>query len=275
MKRCKMHGQSGVSIMEVLIVLVIAAILLTVSVALFGNSSDNFKRQNAARAFKNYLERARFDSVKRRATTAADMANVKVLSPTSFSYTIDRNQNGTIEDPAETQTITLTDRVMITGNNFNFPVTVRFDQRGQITVENGSGPEVVPLFYFCNGTCRPQTATAANANIVYVSPSGTVAMMSGDESMPTFNNPNVTAVPSTASVNPLLSVWTYGTNAPTPTPTPAPPPSPLPSPTPVPSPSVSPTPSPTPPACQTGEVPEQTGCRCVSPKWVRANGKCR
>ncbi len=62
--------------MELLIVLAIAAVLVTASVALFGRTTANIQRQNAARQFKNYLERARFDSIKRRANLPAQMANI-------------------------------------------------------------------------------------------------------------------------------------------------------------------------------------------------------
>ena len=268
-----MKNQSGASLLELLVVLVIAGILVTFAVAQFGRSRDNIGRQNIAREFKVSLERARFDSVKRRASSVGEMSTVKLLSATSFSYTTDLNQNGRIENPVETRTVDFGNRsdVQVTGTGFIYPVTISFDQRGQITAKNSADADINPLFYFCNGPCTVSTANAANSNIIYVSPTGTVAMLKGGEAVPTFGNPAVTSVASNTSVNPLLAVWTAASS--TPTPSPSPTPSASPTPTPSPTPSVTPTPIPI--ACQAGENPSITGCICQSPMWVRSNGRCR
>ena len=265
--------------MEVLMVLVIVAIILGLAVTLLGRSKDIIQRQNSARQFKNYLERARFDSVKRRASDASQMATIRVLSATSYSYTIDLNQNGRIDD-AETITVNTNAvaDIQIAGTGLVFPVTIRFDQRGATTTVNAAAAEIVPLFYFCNNSCTPATATAENSNSVYLSATGTATMLKGGDVPPFFTNPTVTAVDSGQSVNPQLAVWQIDPNSPTPSPTPAPSPvgSPTPSPTPTasPSPTATPSPSPSPATCSAGQS-VSTGCRCVSPMWVRSNGKCR
>jgi prepilin-type N-terminal cleavage/methylation domain-containing protein len=265
--------QAGFSLVELMIVIVIAAVITTFAVMRFTSSKDNLQRQNVAREFKNSLERARFDAVKRRPGSTSDMSTVQVLSATSFSYTIDRNQNGVIDGTAETTTIDFSSRgrVQVAGDNFVYPVTVAFDRKGQIRARNASNQVVNPTFYFCNGSCTPLTANAANSNIVYVSPTGTVSMMQGGQTVPTFANPTVTNVNSSSSVNPMLSVWDpYVAGTPTPTPTATP----VSTPTPTPTPSISPTPSPSPPTCAAGERPAQTGCACLAPRWKRNNGKC-
>ena len=288
MKKFLPSSQAGFSFIELMIVITIAIILATFALMQFGASRENLHRQNVAREFKNVLERSRFDAVKRRPGSDSDMSVVRVLSQTSFSYTTDRNQNGIIDGTAETTTVDFSQRgdVKISSEGHVFPITIAFDRRGQITVENGAGLPANALFYFCNGDCTPATATPANSNIVYVSPTGTVAMMRGGESVPSFENPAVTSIASTFAVNPLLSVWEGdGTEetptptpavspTPTPTPTPTPSPSGTPSPTPTPSPSPMPSPSPSPVACASGQKPATTGCTCVAPKWVRKNGKC-
>lgn len=58
----------------------------------------------------------------------------------------------------------------------------------------------------------------------------------------------------------------------TPTPTPTPAPEPTPTPTPMPTPTPTPMPS---NACTSGQRPSWTDCTCVSPMWVRNNGKCQ
>jgi Tfp pilus assembly protein FimT len=263
--------------MELLIVLSIAAVLVTFAVGLFGRSRDNFQRQNSARQFKNLLERARFDAVKRRAG-AGQFSAVKLLSATSYTYTIDLNQNGLI-DSGETVPVDLSGSGITIATISSFPITVSFDQRGQTNTVDGSSASATPIFYFCNGSCTSSTANATNSNIIYVSPTGTVAMMTGGTTLPTFSNPSVTTVGSTTYVNPMLAVWDPDPNAPLSTPTPTPTASPTatpvtPTPTPTASPSVSPTPTPTPASCSSGQS-VSTGCRCVAPMWIRSNGKCR
>lgn len=291
------NRQQGASLIELLVVLAIASILFTVAASQFGNSNDVLTRQNIAREFKVSLERARFDAVKRRAGTLAEMSTVTVLSETSFSYTIDFNQNGVIDDPGETKVVNFGSRsnVTITGTNFVFPITIKFDRRGHTTVVNGDIPAttISPMFYFCNGSCTVATATSQNANIIYVSPTGTVSMMRGGQTVPTFDDPSVTAIDGSLAVNPKLAVWMPGspsgspTGSPTPTPaatatpsfTPTATPTSTPTATPTGSPAASASPTPTPTAtpvsCTYGQKPSHTGCVCVSPMWVRQNGKCQ
>src|SRR5690242_18343723 len=75
-------GQSGASLIEILVVMAIAAVLVTAAVTKFGNSNRILDRQNIARGFKVALERARFDSVKRHATSTTDQSRIAVVSAT-------------------------------------------------------------------------------------------------------------------------------------------------------------------------------------------------
>ena len=280
MKIVGTNSQTGASIMELLIVLAVAAILATVAISRFDRSGSNLERQNVAREFKADLERARFDSVKRRASTCSDMSRVTINDATSFSVTTDRNQNGTLETPAETQNMSFAGRsdVTIVGNGVTLPVTIRFDERGHALLSDcvTSPPPNVPLVYFCNGTCTPATADSQNSNVVFISAAGTVALLTGGSTMPTFANPSVSSIDANLQVNPLLAVWDPSAPSSTPTPTPASTATPTPTPTPSPTPSGTPTPTPTPaPICFTGEKPSLTGCTCQSPMWLRTNGKCQ
>ena len=94
MTKQRRDRQAGVSLIEVLIVLVIVAVLVTIAIAQFSRPKEVFQRQNIAREFKVALERARFDSVKRRPATVADEAKVIVNSSTSFSYITDLDGDG-------------------------------------------------------------------------------------------------------------------------------------------------------------------------------------
>jgi len=315
MRQSKTKKESGISVIEVVIVLVVIAILVTFALASFKSSGRNFTRQNIAREFKVNLERARFDSVKRRASVCSDMSGV-TIDDSSFTLMIDMDNDGRLSDN-EVRVADLSYRsdVTIVPNGVTLPLTVRFDQRGQAFINDCSPSSVptatIPLLYFCNGNCTPETANAENSNVIFISPAGTVAMLYGGEGMPTFDEPTVTAVGEQDNINPLLVVWNQITGSPSPSPspsvTPDPGPSgsptptvtptptlsptptvsptptaspgpgtPTPTPTPTPSPSATPTPSPTPASCPTtapwGSPP---ACTCMAPQTVRRSGQCK
>lgn len=206
MKKINFGSQRGNSLIEIMIVLVIATIVMAFAIVGFGNSKTQFNRQNIARELKVSLERARFDSVKRRAVNAADLAEVKLLSATSFSVKTDINQNG-ILDASETRTINFNGQngVQIVGNSLVFPITINFDRYGRITAKDGTSPtpqNVTPIFTICTNNCTVTNATASNSDVIYVSPSGTVAILTGGSSQPTFQSPNVSNVSVNSNVNP-------------------------------------------------------------------------
>lgn len=283
MQKPVLSREVGYSLTEVLIVLVVLGILLALAVTQFGRSRENLNRQNIAREFKVSLERARFDSVKRRASACSDMSRVTINDGTSFSVSTDLNQNGQLDLPGETQNYTFSGLgdVNLIGNGVALPVTIRFDERGRAFLQGDCDPlsiptSTVPLFFFCNGTCTAATANSQNANAIYISPSGTVAMLTGDSSVPTFSDPSVANVNTGTGVDNRLTVWTGTPPSPTPFPTPS-------QPTPTPLPSVSPTPpgtpSPTPTpirSCDYNERPRGNPptCICRAPMYIGNGGKC-
>lgn len=314
MQKRKRFYQKGASLIELLVVLAIGSILVTAAASQLGRSDKNLIRQNIAREFKVSLERARFDSVKRRPATPAEESKVTVLSATSFSYNTDLNQNGRLDNPGETITVDFANRsdVRITGTNFVFPITVSFDAKGEITVTNGtSPPEISPIFYFCNGACTVATANSENANKIYVSSTGTVIMMNGGDVLPTFAAPAVTVMTPYDNVNRYLAVWTdsagSSTSSPSGTPTPSPTQSPISSPTstasstatatatststatpmatataapsatatPISSPMASATATATPSVIECTYGERPPPCVCVSPMSIRRSGKCQ
>lgn len=289
MKTKKRNAQSGFSIIEIMIIVVVSAILLTFAVAQFGASRTIFQRQGIAREFKVNLERARFDSVKRRALTATTMAKL-VVNQTSFTVTTDLNQNGTL-DASDTKTVDFSGRsdVKIVGaTGVTFPVTILFDRRGHVYSTDSSSPaKSVLAFTFCTGGCTAANATPKNANVITISPTGTIAMLAGGDELPTYSSPGVTNVDYARNPDLLVSTnYASGTTptptlTPTPTPTatptatPTPTPTPTPTATPAPTPTPTPTATPTPTYCTSGQKPSSTGCTCKSPMWVRNNGKCQ
>ena len=305
MKKNKFNAQSGKSLIEILIVLAVGGVLVGMAVTRMTSAQSNMQRQNLAREFKVNLERARFDAVKRRG-----IAKIIITSATAYNVSLDLNQNGTTET-AETRYVSFPSLsgVKILGTNLIFPVTIQFDRFGNTTTINASNDAVDPVFTFCEN-CTLATATVANSNVISLSPTGTVAMLNGGETLPTFGNPTVTAVNGTSEVNswlvvtddnatpqptptstPTVTPTTTPTTTPTatispsptspiiiiigPTPTGSATPTPTVTPTPTPQPTPTVTPTPTVVYCSSGQKPAQAGCTCKLPMTVRTNGKCQ
>ena len=200
--------QSGVTLVELLIVIVVIGIVSSIALMQLRTPKNQLSRQNVARELKVAFERARFDSVKRRVATNAEMAKVTV-SATAFTLTTDVNLNGTLE-PSDAsinnfsnQNVTITNT---TGNAMVFPVTITYNKRGEPIAKDANNATVSPIFLICNGTCNSNNATSSNANIVLVTPTGTVNLLPGNGAVPTFATPNVTTVPGNANINNLAVV---------------------------------------------------------------------
>lgn len=278
MKLEKLKSERGASVLETLVMVTIGAILVGIAVAQFGNSKIQLQRQNVARGFKNNLERCRFDSVRRRSDDGdyANMSQIIIKSATSYEVRMDLNQNGIIES-SEVRTIDFSgnsDAKIIPAAG-TYPIVIRFDRKGHITTD-ASGTSVSPLFTICNGNCTAATnITPQNANVVSISPTGTVAMLNGGDVIPPLSSPTISTVssdsginlwvtvsapptPTTATPTPTATATATATATPTPTPTqtvtatPTPTatvtatPTPTPTPTATPTPASTPTPAPTP-----------------------------
>lgn len=258
-----------------LIILAVAGILVTMAVTKMTSAQANMERQNIAREFKVNLERSRFDAVKRRAETQAEMTRITIDSPTSYKVWIDLNQNGAL-DTSEERSVSFANRskvkILVPGVDLTTSdIIIRFDRFGNTTTNtrdkttNASGT-VSPVFTFCEGVCTLETATVANSNIISLSSTGTVAMLYGGESIPTFDAPTVTNVNTNTSINNW--VVTRQDNASLPIP--------WGSPTPYPTTSPTTSPSATPVVyCTSGQKPSIANCVCKLPMTVRQNGKCQ
>src|SRR5688572_20847396 len=115
----RLASEQGYSLIEIVLVLVIVAIMATFAILALGSSTQNLGRQNVTKEFKVALERARFDSIRRRATVCEDMARVEITSATSFDIITDVNQNGTLLNPdltvdgGDTRTVDFGSRTLV------------------------------------------------------------------------------------------------------------------------------------------------------------------
>lgn len=194
MKQKRLNSQSGFSLIEVLIVLALALVITTIAILQFTDSKTDLERQRIAREFKIYLERARFDSVKRRATSISDMSRITLNSSSSFTVALDLNGNGDL-DTTETRVVDFTDRSktqIIVSDTFNYPVTILFNQRGHIIAQDGLGNSITPLFTICSKNCSTTSPDSDDLTILSISTTGTVAVLNGGQSLATLPTPAIT-----------------------------------------------------------------------------------
>jgi prepilin-type N-terminal cleavage/methylation domain-containing protein len=209
MKETESNIQKGFSLLELIMVIVIVAIVSVMAMTQFGRTETRLQRQNIARELKVYLERARFDSIKRRATARTDMARVVISSATAFNVTTDMNLNGTI-DTADTRFMSLNGRTdaRIMLDSLTFPITIFFDYRGQAIAVDQFNNEIaiIPRFTICDANCTVATANANNSTVINITPTGTVAMLNGGTTLSNVNAPNVTTVNGNTNISTLVYV---------------------------------------------------------------------
>jgi prepilin-type N-terminal cleavage/methylation domain-containing protein len=206
MKPNEPDSQGGFSLIELLIVLVIIVIVTTFALLTFGSSKVDLHRQAVAREFKIYLERARFDSVKRRAEDP-NRATVILNNATSFTVQLDFNEDGTLQSN-EIRTVDFTQRsstqILVT-DTLNYPVTISFDRRGHVTTVDNLGDDINPVFTICSncGVASPDNS------VISVSTTGTVSVSSEEPDPSALPTPVVT----NANVTPNCYIYIPGANA--------------------------------------------------------------
>ncbi|HKX84344.1 MAG TPA: type II secretion system protein, partial [Pyrinomonadaceae bacterium] len=240
--------EPGFSLIEVVIALAILGILTAFAIVAIGSSAKDLQRQNIATQFKNSLERARFDSVRRRANECDSMSRVEITSGTSFTLLTDANQNGELEPDLETRTFDFgsrTDVVIVNGDLVFYPIVIRFNHRGHSS-SGVCGDETAAHTptVFCTKPCTFATADQSNSNLVFISRTGTPTLLHGGSALAAIGSPTIQSIDNSNQINPLLAVWDIApVVSPTATPTPTPTPSPTVTPTPTPNPAPTATPT--------------------------------
>lgn len=196
-------GEQGYSLVEIIIVTVVISVIASIAIFQFTSPRIQFARQNVSREFKVALERARFDSVKRRAAATSTYATV-VVTPTSFTLFTDRNVNGTVEASEGLANSFAGANMVISHDAATFPITVAFNQRGEVSAIDGGGALVAPQFRVCIQSCA--SPTNANSDLLVVTPTGTVNLLPGGSTPPSFSPPAVSSVPAGTNWNPLVTV---------------------------------------------------------------------
>jgi len=209
MNNSEYSSQGGFSLIELLIVVVILGVLTGIAVLGFSGSQVDLERQAITREFKIYLERARFDSVKRRASAVADQASVVLTGPSSFTAHIDFDENRTLAT-SEVRVVDFTQRartqIVVSDAGLAYPITIRFDQRGHAVATDNNNAVVSPvLFTICSSSnC---TSTSPDRTLITLSTSGTVAMLRDGQM------PSAAPTPVITNTTPTINCYVLITNA--------------------------------------------------------------
>lgn len=208
--------ENGYSLTEVIVVLVIMGVVTTIPVLMIGSAKVQFTRQTFVRELKSSLERARFDSIKRKPESKDRMSRV-VINTGSFQLVTYKNTTGSVDatgvaqvQKSETKTLDVKNGVLMahsaSGIGNNFPVTVAFDARGEIVAsDSGNNVIVNPAFVVCDANCG--TPTPQNSSMLLISPAGTVALLPGGSAITTFSAPSgSTGVSQTSGINKLVTI---------------------------------------------------------------------
>ena len=121
----KKRADGGFATVDLLIVAVIILIIVSYAWTAMTQLQSWHARSGAAQQFANYLEMARSDSMRRRATDA-QMAQVTILNDNFYEVRLDADGDGVLDAP---RVVSLAEqKLMINGP---FPRTFMFDSTGK------------------------------------------------------------------------------------------------------------------------------------------------
>ena len=174
---------SGFSVLELLIVAVMISVLVGFAITQIAQAKQNMTRANAVRELATYIEKARLDSVRRHATTNAQMAQVAIINPNFYSVTLDTNGDGTVDAP---RVIGMPADSNLAIQNGTFPRTIMFNWRGR-TVDTSGNPTPDPDPVTIGNTYGSTTVRITNAGqtVIQLSPP-TSPVLNQDTSVPAF-----------------------------------------------------------------------------------------
>lgn len=223
--------QQGFTLIQMIVIVALVSIVTAFGAIGVVNARAHMRLASSARRFSTLAEKARADSVRRHGMGGA-MANLQLLSTTSYSVTMDFDGNGVI-DGYDTQTFNLENDVTFAAGFVGTKIT--FDWRGRSVTG-----QVTPTMMLFDGTESNSTT------LITISGAGDITL--NIELFPDNSIPDVvlSGTPAPAGdirpdppPNPTAGA---GSTSPTPTPTPNPDPNATPNPTPYPTPVPTPTP---------------------------------
>ena len=93
------NGSAGFSVLDMLIVVVIVAIIVTYVLGQISTIQKPLARKNAAQRLTAYVQNARSDSIRRHASELDRMAQITVLDAQGYNVSLDANGDGALDPP--------------------------------------------------------------------------------------------------------------------------------------------------------------------------------
>jgi type II secretory pathway pseudopilin PulG len=143
----KLKNQAGFTVFEAAIVTAMVAVVLGFVLVSFVRAGRNVDRTSAVMEIANYLQKARFDSMRRNARDVKQMAQVKIFNRRFYSVAIDADNDGNLDVPI-VKSLPEQMGVEIEGP---FPKTYIFDWLGQ-TVDQDNHRVPPPLIVVGNSS---------------------------------------------------------------------------------------------------------------------------
>lgn len=134
-KTLSRHGERGVSIVEILIVVTMVGVVSAFAVMQIAGAQRAMRLSNSAREFTSWLDKTRVDSVRRHAVGNGEMANVTISSANTYTVRIDQDGDGTLDEP-RTISFPATHGAVFAG--VTFPTVINYDWRGRAVDSGGN-----------------------------------------------------------------------------------------------------------------------------------------
>ena len=150
--------ESGFSVLELLIVGVMVSVVVGFAITQIARAKQNMTRGNAVRELTSYIEKARLDSIRRHATTSAQMAQVVIINANLYSVAVDVNGDGAVDAP---RMISMPAGSYLTIQNGTFPRSIMFNWRGR-TVDS-AGNTTTPVSVRIGNSYGSTTVSITNA----------------------------------------------------------------------------------------------------------------
>jgi len=159
LQKTTLSSCKGFSVLDLLIAAVLVLIVISYTVGTVVRGQKPALRTSAAQQFANYLQRARDDSMRRRATVPDQMAQVTILNNKYYWVTMDANGDGVLDTPI---VISLAEQPATL--NGPFPRTVMFDSTGKPVESHAQVIQVSPItFAHSSGTSTIQVSDNGQA----------------------------------------------------------------------------------------------------------------
>lgn len=223
-------NERGASLVQLLTVLAIISVLAGVAVRNFSAAGRDMQRENALRKMTVNLEKARADSVRRRATQPYNMSRIMITGDSSYLTYNDYDSNGTISwNESRTESVSSGNslKLVVTGRVYpatsvarltatpSSPIYIFYDWRGLAIVLNSSGYTVNDASFTIaetNNGAIPETFNSENSTTMRMTGGGDIVVSNGTVQATTYSTPSVTNVNANTNIRGSARVTNYNYN---------------------------------------------------------------